>query len=337
MEPYADSIHVSPLGNLSAVKKGNRPGPTVLIASHADEIGFCIKYIYEDGFLAFDKIGGVPDNVMVGRKVWISGKKILGVIGTKPSHIMTAEEAKMVRQVQELYIDVGCSNREEVEKLGIRIADRVVFADTLDEMGNPDLMVGRAVDNRIGCSVVIELLKQCAHGNFAGKLVVGATCREEIGTPAAGPLGHYIRPDYVIAIDTMPSGDTPDQKANRGIVPTALGKGPAVMLADGCSVSYMYGIFTSCHPAIRKALENQSKKQKLPIQWLTLVGFMSSTDAASYAYAADGIAHTSFAIPRRYSHAPVEVLNINDAVDMLYILKGIVEEENETINMDFLA
>ncbi len=337
MEPYADEIKVSTLGNLTAVKKGNRPGPTVLIASHSDEIGFSVKYISDDGFVYFDKIGGVPNNVLVGRKVWITRNKIPGVIGTIPGHLQTPEEARLVRAAKDLYIDVACSTREEVEALGIHVGDRAVFADTITEMGNPDYLSGKSMDNRAGCAVVCEVMKQCASGDFAGTLVIGASCREEVGMVGARALGHSVQPDYVIAVDTVPSGDTPDQRGSRSLLPISLGKGPAVLLADGCDSSHQYGVFSSVHPAIKKAIENQSKSQEVPVQWLTLVGFLSTTDAAEYAYAGDGIPQASFTIPRRYSHAPVELLNINDMVDMVAILKGIVEEENETINLDFMA
>jgi len=337
LKPYADEVKVSTLGNLTAVKKGNRPGPTVLVASHSDEIGFCIKCISDDGFIAFDKIGGVPDNLLPGRKVWISRKRIPGVIGAKPGHLQTPEEARTVRAAKELYMDVACASAEEVAALGIRVGDRAVFADTITEMSNPDFLSGKSMDNRAGCTVVCEVLKQCASGDFAGTLVVGATCREEVGMVGARPMGHSLQPDYVLAVDTVPSGDTPDQKANKSILPIALGKGPAVLLADGCDSAHQYGVFSSVHPAIRKAIENQSAQQGVPVQWLSLVGFLSTTDAAEYAYAGDGIPHASFTIPRRYSHSPVELLNINDMVDMVYIIKGIVEKENDTINLDFLA
>lgn len=303
LTPYADSVEVTTLGNITAVKKGNRPGPTILVAAHSDEIGFAVKHITDDGFVIFDKIGGVPDNLLVGRKVWLTSKKIPGVIGTRPGHLMTAEEARLVRATRELYIDVACTSADEVKALGIRPGDRAVFADTITEMGNGDYLAGRAMDNRAGCSVICEVLKQCVAGDFAGTLVVGATCREEVGMVGAGPMGHKVNPDYVIAVDTVPSGDTPDQP-NKSLLPIALGKGPAVLLANGCDSAHQYGIFSSAHPAIRNAIERQSAAQNLPVQWLTLVGFLSTTDASVYAYAANGIPEVSFTIPRRYSHSP---------------------------------
>lgn len=336
-KPYADEITVSPLGNLTAVKKGNRPGPKVLVAAHSDEIGFEVKYIREDGFISFDKIGGVPDTILSARKVWIGRKRILGVIGIKPGHLMSAEDLRQVRTVHDLYIDVACADRREVEALGIRVGDRIVFADVVEEMANPDILTGRGMDNRAGCTVVCELLKQCADGNFAGTLVVGASCREEVGMVGARPLGYSVKPDYVLAVDTMPAGDTPDQGGNPGLLPAAIGKGPAVMVTDGCAASHQYGIFSSIHPAIRKAIENQSAAQDIPVQWLSLVGFASTTDAAEYAYVGDGIPQASFTLTRRYSHSPVETLDINDIVDAVLILQGIVYKENENINLDFLA
>lgn len=196
--------------------------------AHSDEIGFAVKHITDDGFVIFDKIGGVPDNLLVGRKVWLTSKKFPGVIGTRPGHLMTAEEARLVRTARELYIDVACTSADEVKALGICPGDRAVFADTITKMGNGDYLSGRAMDNR-------------------------ATCREEVGMVGAGPMGHKVNPDYVIAVDTVPSGDTPDQP-NKSLLPIALGKGSAVLLADGCDSAHQYGIFSSAHPAIRDAI-----------------------------------------------------------------------------------
>lgn len=334
MKPYADEIKVNNLGNMIAVKRGKRSGPTLLIASHSDEIGFCVKWVAPDGFIYFDKVGMPPDNLLLGRKVWVSQKKIPGIIGTKPGHLQTSEELKTTRSVRDLYIDVACSSKEEVEALGIRIGDRIVFQDYITEMANPDYLSSKAMDNRVSCAIVCELLKQCAEENFGGTLIVGSTCREEVGVAGARAMGHWVHPDYVIAVDTVPAGDTPDQKMP-SLLPIGIGKGPVVMVADGSDTGKQYGIFTSIHPSIRKIIETQSEQLGINIQWLSLIGFESTTDAAAFAYSGDGIPHGSITIPRRYSHSPVELININDSVDAVYILKGIVME-NEHIDLRFV-
>lgn len=124
---------------------------------------FAVKNISENGYLSFDKIGGVSEQLLQGRKVWITSKKIPGIIGIKAGHLQTPEESKVVKSIRESYIDVGTSSRQQVEEMGIRIGDPIVFQSDFMEMFNEDLISTKYVDNRISCAILIELL---SHSHF---------------------------------------------------------------------------------------------------------------------------------------------------------------------------
>lgn len=323
IKPYADEVGIDPLGNVVAVKKGAKPGPGVLVVAHLDEIGLIVKNILPDGFLLFEKVGGVPDNMLLGRKVYIGKDNIPGIIGTKPGHLQTAEEAGRVRPASQCYIDVGCPTRAEVEKLGIRIGDQAVWHSDFLELANPDLVTTKAVDDRMGCAIIIELLRTLEAGDFAGTFYGGFSIREEMGLFGAPVLGAALNPDYAIVLDTIPAGDTPDVNAARDL-PIYLGKGPGLPLAAGVGYTFA-SIF---HPAVVDIIESQAKRLGINLQTMTILGAAYSTDGEKLAYAGKGIPTATLAIPRRYSHSPIELVNLNDAVDVFAILDGVVRNNH---------
>lgn len=319
IKPYADEVTIDPLGNVVAVKKGAKPGPSLLVVAHTDEIGLLIKNILPDGFLLFEKIGGVPDNMLLGRKVYIGKDNIPGIIGTKPGHLQTPDEAIKVRPAAQCYIDVGCSSRAEVEKLGLRVGDQAVWHSDFLELANPDLVTTKAVDDRMGCAIIIDIFQNLKAEDFGGTLYGGFSIREEMGLFGVPVMGAALNPDYAIALDTIPAGDTPDVNTARDL-PIYLGKGPALPLAAGVGYSFA----SIAHPAVVDILEKQAKQLGINLQTMTLLSATYSTDGEKLAYAGKGIPTGTLAIPRRYSHSPIELVNMNDATDVLRILEAIV-------------
>jgi len=328
--PYADQVNVTTTGNIIAIKKGKKAGPKLLLGAHVDEIGFIVRHILPNGFLLFDKIGGVPENIILGKKVLVSSKRIPGVIGTKPGHLQTPEEAKTIQPVSKCYLDIGLNSAEEVKKYGIKVGDPIIFKSDVTEMVNPDLIATRAVDDRINCAVIIELFKTLSTEDFAGTIYAVFTVREEAGLLGARNAAFGLDIDYAIALDTIPAGDTPDiQVASQ--LPVSIGKGPAIPIAD--SVGFTF--FQFIHPGLRKTIEQKAEAANINLQFCTIVGYMYATDAAAFSYANGGIPTATITVPRRYSHSPVELFNINDAVDVLTLLKAIIKD-NENINLSFI-
>ncbi len=329
IKPYADEVTVTPVGNIIAVKKGARPGPTVAIGAHVDEIGFIVRAILPNGFLLIDKIGGVPNNLVLARTVLVSEKRIPGVIGTKPGHLQTPEEAKSVQPISKCYVDLGLNSAEEVKALGIKIGDPVVFKTEFIEMANPDIITARAVDDKINCALIIELFKNLKSEDFGGEVVGVFTVREEVGLFGAKTALDGLKIDYSLALDTVPAGDTPDINTASQL-PIHIGKGPGLIIADSVGVSY----FQFIHPRIRELIEKTATKNDINLQVTTILGHMYTTDAAAFSYANQGIPTAGISIPRRYSHSPVELFNLNDAVDVLNLVHAIVKE-NENFDTSF--
>jgi len=266
---------------------------------------------------------------MLGRKVLVSTKRIPGIIGTKPGHLQTPEEARTIQPIQKCYVDIGLDSKEEVEATGIRIGDPVIFKSDFNEMANPDMVSTRAIDDRIGCAIIIEMFKNLDN-DFGGCLYGIFTVREEVGLFGARPAITGLDIDYVIALDTIPAGGTPDLDSVRQL-PIYLGKGPGLPITDGV----MPSMFQYIHPGVRRIIENMADANNIHLQILTLLGQGYATDASAFSYANSGIPTATLTVPRRYSHSPVELVNIKDAVDVYTILVAMTKD-NENADLSFI-
>ncbi|WP_012694535.1 M42 family metallopeptidase [Deinococcus deserti] len=321
-----DEFTVDVAGNGFAIRRGAQPGPTVLIAAHTDEIGLMVKSIEPSGFVRFEKIGGVIDNLLPARAVRVRG--VNGVIGMKAGHYQTEQERTQGRKAGELYIDLGCASAAEVEALGIRIGDPVAFVSPLLEIGGQGhLVAGKAVDNRLGCAVLLELALGTAPP--CGTLVLAFTAQEEVGLKGARIAAERYRPDLALALDTMPTGDTPDMHEYRDLN-IRLGAGPAMQVMAGPG-----GRSNLLHPLVKDYLLAMSREKNVPLQLCTFNG--GSNDSAAMAWAHQGVAAGSLTIPRRYSHSPMELADLRDAVGALEVLRGVIEGMDSLPDFTFLA
>ena len=321
-----DELHVDAVGNLYAVRRGPRPGPTVLIAAHTDEIGLIVKAVEPDGFLRFDKVGGVLDNLLAARLVRVRGH--LGVIGMRAGHFQSAEERGRAASPSSLYVDVGARSAAAVAAMGIAVGDPIAFKSDLVAFG-PDapLVVGKAIDNRLGCAVAWALLDAAAPP--AGTLVVAFTSQEEVGLKGAGVAGERWRPDLAIAVDTMPSGDTPDMSLTRDLN-VRIGAGPALqMLAGPAGRGFLV------HPAVARFLRALADAEGVALQVTTFTG--GNNDAAAMAWSGHGVPAASLCLPRRYAHSPTEVADLHDADAMLQLLGALVARMDDLPGFGFLV
>jgi putative aminopeptidase FrvX len=314
-------------GNLYAVRRGPQPGPTLLIAAHTDEIGMMVKSIDREGFIRFEKVGGVIDNLLPARVVRVKG--LTGIVGVKAGHYQTEQERTQSKRHTELYIDIGCRSDAEVAALGIRVGDPVTFVSPLVELaGNGNLVAGKAVDNRLGCAVLLELVLSGA-APVAGTLVAAFTVQEEVGLKGAGIAAERWRPDLAIALDTMPSGDTPDMSYYKDLN-IAIGRGPAIQVLGGAG-----GRGNLMHPVVRELLIETAAAGEIPVQLCAFSG--GNNDSASMAWAAEGIPAGSITLPRRYSHSPVEVADLGDAVGAYRLLEALLGRMDRLPSFQFLV
>jgi putative aminopeptidase FrvX len=329
MEPFAEEIHIGVNGNIYARKTGRKPGLTVMVSAHTDEIGLVVRDIDPSGMIRFDKLGWFSDSFLPGTRVRI--RKIPGMVGIKSGHLMTEEEKRTVLPHRSLYIDVGAKSAADVEKMGISIGDPIAFDVPFGRWQDADYCCTKAVDDRAACAVLIILLEKLADGNFPGTFWAVGTVQEERGLGGARTAAQFAHPDWFIALDMALAGDTPESPPSSK--PIRLGEGAVVKLGDFLE-SPKRGYFI--HPGLKKATLEIGRQKGIPIQLKAVYG-NSYTDAAAVSQEFSGVASISLGIPMRYSHAPSSVCHLGDMEACLRLTEEMIRSGMDTKTLDFLA
>ena len=327
-KPLADSVEVDHFGNIFALKKGSKPGPRLMIAAHSDEIGAMVKSIEKNGYLRFQKVGGTLDPLMLGRQVKVN--EHVGIIGVKAGHMQTAEERTRVVNSDNLYIDLGVNSDKEVQALGVCVGDPIVYVAPLESLGgNPDRVFGKAVDDRIGCALLVKLFEYLQGVELEGDVYGVITVQEEVGLRGATVAAHRVNPDLAIALDTVPAGDTPDINTNKEL-PILIGHGPVIQVLSGGTGGKGFLL----NPAVKKFMVDVALEAEVPHQLAVFSG--GNTDATAMHLVRDGIFAAALTIPRRYSHSPVEMLDLNDALHALDLLKAVCHNIQKIGSLSFI-
>ncbi len=300
-------IEIDSLGNLIAKKEGK--GKRIMLAAHMDEIGLMVKHVDKEGYLKFTTLGGFNDQTLLDQRVLVhNGKKaILGVIGSKPPHLMETKEREKVVKYKEMFIDVGAKDEKDARKMGVKIGDYITFDRTFRELGG-SLVTGKAFDNRLGCVALVEVMKNldCKASVYA----VG-TAQEEVGLKGARTSAYRINPDLAIVLDVTAAGDFPCVKPEESSI--KIGEGPAITIADGKG----RGLIT--HPKVKELLIRAAEKKKIPYQ--LEVGEGGTTDATAIHLTREGVPSGVVSIPARYIHTPVEVASLKDLEDTVRLVR----------------
>jgi len=312
LKPYVDEVREDKLGNVIAVKHGKKNAPKVMLAAHMDEIGLLVKTISKEGFLQFMKIGGIDDRVLLAQKVLVCTDKgfLHGIIGSKPPHIQKEDERKRVMTFDELFIDIGAGSQEDARKMGVRIGDPVEFDVKFAKIGK-DTVIGKALDDRVGCAAMVEVMKRLEKADCTVYAV--GTVQEEVGCRGAVTSAFGIYPDVGIALDVTVSGDMPGIREVDA--PVKLGKGPAISIADG-------GLLT--HPKVLKIMVDAAEETKIPYQ--LEAGLGGTTDASRIALIREGVPSGVISIPTRYIHSPTSLLSLSDTNEVVKLTVTVVEK-----------
>ena len=312
LEGHVDEMEVDNMGNMIALKKGKEGGKRVMLAAHMDEIGLMIRYIDKNGFIKFSKIGGINDQMLLNQEVTIytSNGTLTGVIGSKPPHRMKEAERKKVISYEDMFIDIGASDREEAENM-VKLGDPVIVNQDFTELGK-SLVKGKALDNRVGCAVLIEVMKQA---ETDATLYGVGTVQEEVGLKGAKTSAFKIHPDMAIALDVTISGDHPGIKEDEA--PAKAGKGPAIILADASG----RGILT--HPKVKELLISAADEEGIPYQLEVSEG--GTTDASAIHLTREGIPTGVISPPTRYIHTPVSVVNVEDVENAVKLILAVLK------------
>jgi putative aminopeptidase FrvX len=299
MKPHVDEIAVDKLENVIAIKNGKKSSPKVMLAAHMDEVGLMVKTVTKEGFLQFTKMGGIDDRILLAKKVIIHTQKgsLQGIIGSKPPHIQKEGERKKIVAFDELFIDIGVGSREDASAIGVRIGDPISFDAKYAKIGK-EVVIGKAFDDRVGCAIMVETLKQIEKTDCT--ICAVGTVQEEVGLRGAATAAFGVDPDIAIALDVTIAGDVPGVREFDTNV--KMGKGPTLTVADA-------GLIT--HPKVLRLLLDVAEENKIPHQLET--GLMGSTDAARISLTRQGVPSGTVSVATRYIHSPLGMLNLKDA------------------------
>lgn len=309
--PSVDEVSVDNLGNVIAIKKGanNPDGKRVMVAAHMDEIGFIVTHIDDNGFVRFHTLGGFDPKTLTAQRVIVHGTEdLVGVMGSKPIHVMSQEERTKMPKTTDYFIDMGRS-KEEVEKY-IKVGDPITRDRELVEMG--ECVNCKSIDNRVAVFILMESLRTLGEVPYD---VYGVfTVQEEVGLRGANVAAHNINPDFGIALDTTIAYDVPGAAAHERV--TELGKGTAIKIMDGMTIcDYRMVDFM------------KKKADARGITWQPEILPAGGTDTAGLQrMGKQGAIAGAISIPTRHLHQVIEMAHKEDIDLSIQLLKACLEE-----------
>lgn len=298
VKDHADEVYTDTLGNLIVRKKGN--GKKVLLAGHMDQIGLMVTYIDDKGFIRFTNVGGISPSVIFSQRI-IFENGTIGVVGCEK--IDSLKDLTL----DKLFIDIGASSKEEAEKK-VSIGDVCVYySEVIMDSKN---IVAPALDDRIGCFIMIEILKTLK--TYQNDIYFVFTVQEEVGTRGAKTAGYAIEPDIAISYDVTATGDTPKAR----LMDVKLGHGPAVKIKDNSIL---------CHPRVKNLMIEVAEKNSIPYQ-LEVLEF-GGTDSGAIHLTKSGVPSGVLSIPCRYIHSNCEMVSIDDISNAIKLSIKILEDD----------
>ncbi len=304
LKGLVDDISIDNLGNIIALKKGQSK-KKVLVAAHMDEIGFIVNYIDDNGFLHFLPLGGFDPKTLVSQRVIVHGKKdIIGVMASKPIHIMSPEERKKPAEIQDFFIDLGLS-KKEVDKY-IEIGNPVTRERDLIELG--ECINGKSLDNRISVYILLETLKKLKGKQIPFNLYACFTVQEEVGIRGAQTVSLDINPDFSFGLDTTIAYDGPGSTPKESV--TSLGKGTAIKIMDSSAIADYRMV---------KYMKETASKNK--IKWQAELLPAGGTDTAMIQRMnKKGAITGAVSIPTRHIHQVIESVHKSDVLESINLL-----------------
>ncbi len=305
--PHADEIYTDNLGNLVVKKAGSKPDgerKKVLAAAHLDEIGFIVTHIDDAGFVRFHTLGGFDPKTLTAQRVKIHGKSIVpGVMGTKPIHVMDAEERTKMPKSTDFFIDTGMK-KEDLEKI-VEVGNPITWERELVEMG--ECVNCKSIDNRVSVFILVEAIKK--FGKIPYDFYGVFTVQEEVGMRGAGVIAHTINPDFGIGLDTTIAYDVPGAQEHQKI--TRLGKGAAIKVMDGSVIS---------DTRMVNFMKETASRNK--IAWQPEILPAGGTDTAGLQrMGKNGAISGAISVPTRHLHQVIEMAHkqdIRDCIDLLF-------------------
>ncbi len=331
LKPLADEVDIDNLGNVTATFKGKKEKePSLLVFAHVDELGLMIRKIEKNGYLRFDRIGGVPEKTLMGQFVdvhTIDGKRhVVGLVGTYAHHLTPSEAKLTVPTHDKMYIDIGAETDQEIFSKGIQVGSAVTYHHQFHQIGEHHVS-GKTLDNRIGCLMLIALAEHLKANPPSGNVYVVASVQEEFNIRGVMPVFYRLEPDASICVDITPACDTPDLNYKYDM---SLNKGPAVTQMNFHGRGTLAGIIPN--PKLRMFMENTLDEMGIPWQRDIVLGVITD-DAFTLMSGTKGVAMAHFSIPMRYSHSPIETSDIRDIEAGIKALNTIVSKFDHHLDL----
>jgi putative aminopeptidase FrvX len=319
LEKYADEVVQDRLGSIFGVKRGLEHGPTIMVAGHMDEVGFMITSITENGMIRFQPLGGWWSQVLLAQRVHImtDNGPVVGVIGSIPPHLLEESQRSKPMDIKNMLIDIGADDKEDALKIGVKPGQQIVPICPFTPMANPKKIVAKAWDNRYGCGLSIELLKELKGEKIPNILYSGATVQEEVGLRGAQTAANMINPDIFYALDASPANDMSGDKQAFG----QLGKGALLRIYDRSMIT---------HRGMREFLLDTAETNNIPYQYFISQG---GTDAGRVHTSNEGVPSAVIGICSRYIHTHASIVHVDDyAAAKELIVKLVKSTDQATVD-----
>ncbi len=299
MSPYVDVIDYDGLGSIIGIKKGTKDGLKIMLAGHLDEVGFMVSQIDEQGYLKVHPVGGWWGHVLPSQLVTITthdGRKYPAVFGSQAPHGMPEAIRNKVQDVKDLYLDLGVYTKQEVLDLGIQIGDMVTPKSEFTVMANPDFILAKAFDDRVGAAIIVEVLERLSHRPLNNTIFGVGTTQEEVGLRGAKTAASHVQPDLAIALDVTLSQDAPGKKGD-----AKLGVGAVLSIKDASVIA---------HTGLLRYMETLCQKEGISFTYDILAA--GGTDSGAMSLNGSGVVNMTLSIPARYVHSHRSMVNLKD-------------------------
>lgn len=316
IEPLVDEVIQDGLGSLFGVRYNEEKGPKVMVAGHMDEVGLMVTSVTDKGMLRFQTLGGWWSQVLLAQRVHVVTKKgpITGVIASIPPHLLDESQRNKPMAIKNMMIDVGADSKQEVAEMGIRPGDQIVPICPFTPMANEKKILAKAWDNRYGCGLAIELLKEVKNEKLPNILYSGATVQEEVGLRGAQSAANMIKPDLFYALDASPANDTSGDKNAFG----QLGKGVLLRIFDRTMVT---------HRGMREFILDTAETNSIPYQYFVSPG---GTDAGRVHTSNNGVPSAVIGVCSRYIHTHASMIHVDDYAAAKELLIKLVRSTDQT-------
>lgn len=328
LSAIAEEIEVDPLGNVIVKmnQSEDREPYRMMVFAHMDELGLIVKKIEEQGFLRLERLGGIPEKSLAGQSVIIDvgEKKWQGIIGTKSHHVTKNEEKYNVLPVHEVYADFGFRSKQEVIESGITVGTPVAYSRQFFHNGS--IVFSNTLDNRTGCMVLLELAERMKGQNNPCELYIVFSVQEEFNLRGVLPAIRKINPHLAITLDITIATDTPDLMGSSDI---KLGGGPSLSMYTFHGRGTLGGLIPN--PKLVSYIKKLAKENQIPIQQAAFMGIL--TDSSFSQLENEGIPMLDLGYPLRYSHAPIEAVDLQDVEMLIQLLEKVVQNFDNSIDL----